>query len=111
MLWAVVAALTVAACGKVPQPFQPLSKPLPAIAPGPRTALVVEPVAGGADLAGLVATALQKLEVAATARAPGSPRYRLAGRIESRPGANGRTDLDLTWWLVAPDGRAGQPIS
>ena len=111
VLWAVVAALTVGACGKVPQPFQPLSKPLPAIAPGPRTALVVEPVAGGANLAGLVATALQKLEVAATARAPESPRYRLAGRIESRPGANGRTDLDLTWWLVAPDGRAGQPIT
>ncbi len=111
VLLAVAVALGVAACGKVPQPFQPVSKPLPAIAPGPRTALVIEPVAGDADLSGLVATALQKLEVAATARAPDSPRYRLAGRVESRPGTNGETDLDLTWWLVSPDGRAGAPIT
>ena len=99
----------LAACGQAPRPFQPTHKPVPALAPGPRSALIVGPIEGGppetaAALAELVAEGLRDREIAATTRAGTHRRYRLVGRLTARPAAGGRLSMAATWRLLSPDG-------
>ena len=110
-LWAGLALLValLAACGQTPLPFQPTHKPVPALAPGPRSALIVGPIEGGrpetaAALAELVAERLRDREIAATTRAGTHRRYRLVGRLAARPAAGGRLSLAASWRLLGPDG-------
>ena len=67
----VLALLLPAACEQLPRPFQPDNKPAVALAPGPRSALIVGPIEGGppdtaAQLGEMLAERLRDREIAAT---------------------------------------------
>ena len=105
----VLALLLPAACEQLPRPFQPDHKPAVALAPGPRSALIVGPIEGGPPdtavaLGELLAKHLRDHEIAATTRSGDRRRYRLAGRLAARPAAGGRLNLAARWRLIDPAG-------
>ena len=102
--------LALAGCGELPHPFQPAVKAPPG-GPGPRTALMIEPVQGdvadGSGLARAVAEALQALDVpAAPSDDQARPRYRIVGQARAGPVAGDVTRLRIDWHLVDPRGQA-----
>lgn len=98
-----------AACEQLPRPFQPTHKPTLALAPGPRSALIVGPIEGGppdtaAALGELLAKRLRDRDIAATTRSGNRRRYRLIGQLAARPAPGGRLNLAARWRLLDPDG-------
>lgn len=111
-------SVLVSACQPVPQPFAsptPIHD-FPLARPGPRTGLVVAPVAGAgqpAALATRVAAALQKLDVLAVTTAGNRDSYRLRGRATTAPvpGKIGDLALTIRWRLSDARGRpAGERV-
>ena len=105
----VLLLLLPAACEQLPRPFQPDRKPAVALAPGPRSALIVGPIEGGppdtaAALGELLAKHLRDREIAASTRAGNRRRYRLTGRLAARPAPGGRLSLAAHWRLLDPAG-------
>lgn len=109
--------LLVVACQQVPRPFQPDLKPQPDLLPGPRSALVVEPLRGDSDrinhdLTGLIAEQLRKLEFAATVDEDARDRYRLKGQLRKDVSGDGSWAVLVDWELVDPSGiRAARTTS
>jgi hypothetical protein len=101
------ALLLLAACQPLPQPFQPQAKKAPVnplLVPGADASLVIAPVLGttaGAELADLVAAALQEMEVPATSRGGSRASHIVQGRVI---GADRAAMARLGWRLIDPRG-------
>lgn len=108
------AGALLAACGQLPQPFQPEEKFGNALLElRDRAGIVVQPVASdtpasGAALAEAMAARLRKLDIPAATNGGNRGSQRLAGRAMVRPLPGGREETLLYWELRDPDGhRAG----
>ena len=106
----VAAAFLIAACQPLPHPFQPEHKPLPATAPGPRTALVVDPLSGEPEeatrqMAELLAAKLRDRGIAAMTQSAAANRYRLQGAIVAQRLEGDRLYLEVQWTVRDPEGR------
>jgi hypothetical protein len=107
---AVIVALALAGCVSLPMPFEPGSTPSPApvslIRPPPARIVIPPPASAGlgADraqrFAAELASALQELEVPATAAGIRNPEYRLLVNGEAEAGL-----VRLTYSLTGRDGR------
>ena len=109
------AAFLLAACQPLPHPFQPEHKPLPATSPGPRTALVVDPLSGEPEeatrqLAELLASDLRDRGIAAMTESAAANRYRLQGAILAQRLDGDRLHLDVQWQVRDPEGREAGTI-
>ena len=102
---------TLAACGQVPQPFQPEEKSGNALLElRDRAGIVVQPVtseapASGTALAEAMAKRLRDLDIPATTSGGNRGSQRLAGRAAVRPVPGGREEILLYWELRDPDDR------
>ncbi len=111
--WAGAAVLVVlAGCQPLPHPFaNDVPKPgspmltLRDTAPVAIAPLAGEPRATAAKLAPAMAAALQRHEIAASARIAGLDSYQLTGRIQEMPPAGGKAALVALWQLRGPSGR------
>ncbi|MZR32459.1 hypothetical protein [Sneathiella litorea] len=91
----------IAACQPLQRPFQPEVKSSWRAAPGPRTALYVEPVKDGpADLEKAIASNLQKLGIAAFAGEAAPNRYYVRGFIIDKEDGH-----YLNWTVFDPQNR------
>ncbi len=111
---ALALAFLLAACGQLPQPFQPEEKSGNALLElRDRAGIVVQPVASdapasGAALAEAMAAHLRKLDIPAATSGGNQGSQRLAGRVTVRPLAGNREETLLYWELHDPNGnRAG----
>ena len=112
----VAAAFLLAACQPLPHPFQPEHKPLPATSPGPRTALVVDPLSGEPEeatrqLADMLASDLRDRGIAAMTESTAANRYRLQGAIQAQRLEGDRLYLELQWKVRDPEGREAGTIA
>lgn len=105
-------ALALAACGKVPQPFQPANKASPeVVTPGPASALVVHPITGreadSATLEKLTERLIERLRAAeiAAIRHDLPNRYSLAGESHLLRADSDAISVLLRWRLHDPAGR------
>ncbi len=101
----------LAACGQLPQPFQPEEKSGNALLQlRDRAGIVVQPVASdapasGTALAEAMAERLRDLDIPTTTSGGNRGSQRLAGRAAVRPLPGGREEIILYWELRDPDGR------
>ncbi|PHQ67581.1 MAG: hypothetical protein COB93_11035 [Sneathiella sp.] len=94
-------AILLAACQPLQRPFQPEVKNGWHAAPGPRTALYVEPVKDGPDnLDDAVATKLQELGIAAFAGKAVPNRYYVRGKVIEKEGMP-----YISWAIFDPQNR------
>jgi hypothetical protein len=109
---AMIACLSLAACGPLPKPFShDRTAANPLLAPGERAGINVVTVAGtphGASLAKEVAEAFREEDFAAQAQSGPSAGYTLVGRATIGPtGSDAKARVRLLWLVLNPRGRPG----